>query len=207
MNLALKAMMAYLACLGLTAVAVSPALVGAVGHQSNVSTPPVDLPQIPGAEWYVGSATGIGGTGAASFLYVEGMTPWAILVVNAGNPLGVEAVTVSYDSMSKTLTITVTDSDSTNYVTILVNKAFVDAFISASDGVLDVRLTNGVSDKGRTAEFAPIPGVAVYVFQVEHFSTQTIAIGSKLITYALVGGVAGLLVVVAVVLAIRRRRH
>lgn len=207
MSPALRAVAGYLLSLGLaTLLAVSP-LSGAVGPPSGTTPAPgSDLPPVPGSEWAVAHASNAAHGGAATFIYAEGVTPWAVLVINAGDPHGVAAVNVSYDANTKTLTVTAQDSNSTNHVTILVNKAFVDRFISAAQGVLDVRMTNGVRDEGEAASHPGAGGSDVYVFQVDHFSTQVITMSSRLLTYVAIGGAAGLVVVAAVVVALRRRR-
>lgn len=206
MNWTKNAVLAYLTALGLAVLTAASPLAGALGGQAVGTGPGSDLPSVPNSEWAVTHAPGAAHSGAATFVYAEGVLPWAVLVINAGDPHGVAAVNVTYDANAKTLTVTAQDSNSTNHVTILVNKAFVDRFISASKGVLDVRETNGVRDEGEATSHAGAGGSDVYVFQVDHFSTQVITLSSKLLTYVVIGGAAGLVVLVAVIVAVRRRR-
>ena len=113
------------------------------------------------------------GTGAADFLFVEGYTPWAALIINAGDPTGVDRVTATFDEDTETLTIEATDNNSTNRVTILVNKAFADEYIASSEGKLDISTSHAVNYEGLETSNASAGG-GVYVFHITGFSTQTI---------------------------------
>ncbi|MFW5907923.1 MAG: hypothetical protein ACOC55_00870 [Candidatus Natronoplasma sp.] len=132
-------------------------------------TPPVD-----GADAVVGRAKNAAAYGAVTFLRVEGYEPWAALVINAGDPAGVDAVTVSFED--GTLIIEAEDENDANSVTILVNKAFADEHIADSEGDLDIEVSDAVNYEGMENSNASAGGGAVYVFHIEHFSTQTIEI-------------------------------
>lgn len=124
-----------------------------------------------GANSYKDKAENIG-YGAASFLFVDGYTPWAAMIVNAGDPGGVDMVTVSFDEETETLSIELTDSNSTNHATVLVNKNFADKYIADANLTFDLSDAvnyDGMEESNETAS-------DVYVFQVEHFSTQTIKV-------------------------------
>ncbi len=166
------------------------------------------IPPIDGADTYTDSAENIGGTGSVDFLFVEGYTPWAIMVVNADDPNGVDLVTVSFDQETDTLKIELTDSDSTNYATVLVNKAFADKYISESEDDLAFKLSDAVNYQGLDSSNA-IAEDAVYVFQVEHFSTQTIEISTASqegIPSAGIFTIILLTATVAVIVGIRRKK-
>ncbi|MBS3790794.1 MAG: hypothetical protein KGY66_07760, partial [Candidatus Thermoplasmatota archaeon] len=103
--------------------------------------------------------------------------PWAALVINAGDPAGVDAVTVDFED--DTLTIEATDSNDTNHVTILVNKAFADEHLADSEGDLNIETSDAVNYDGLDNSNESAGGGAMYVFQVESFSTQTIEISES----------------------------
>ncbi len=131
-------------------------------------------PPVAGGEAFEGKAQNAASSGAVTFLRVEGYTPWAALVVNAGDPHGVDAVTVDFDDETDTLTIEAQDSDTTNHVTILVNKAFADKYIADSEGDISIETSDAVNYEGMDNSNESAGGGAVYVFHIEHFSTQSI---------------------------------
>ncbi|MBS3781931.1 MAG: hypothetical protein KGY68_04915 [Candidatus Thermoplasmatota archaeon] len=138
--------------------------------------PPVNPPNKEG-EAFKNEAQNAASRGAATFLYVEGYEPWAALVINAGDPAGVDAVTVSFED--DTLIIEATDSNDTNHVTILVNKAFADEHLADSEGDLNIETSDAVNYDGLDNSNASAGGGAMYVFHIEHFSTQTIEISQE----------------------------
>ena len=167
-----------------------------------------DVP-VDGADAYTSTAENIGGTGAVDFLFVEGYTPWAAMVVNAGDPNGVDMVTISFDTETDTLSIELTDSDSANHATVLVNKAFADKYIGESEDDLAFELSDAVNFDGMDNSNASTGGGAVYVFQIEHFSTQTIEISGASQEGIPFMGVFSLILLtaaVAVIVGIRKRR-
>ncbi len=127
---------------------------------------------VDGAEDFIDYAEDAASRGAATFLKVEGYEPWAALVVNAGDPAGIDAVTVSFED--DVLRIEATDSNSTNHVSILINKAFADEYLADSEGDLDISTSDAVNYEGIDNSNASAGHGAVYVFHVEHFSTQWI---------------------------------
>ncbi|MEF8873205.1 MAG: FixG Ig-like domain-containing protein, partial [Candidatus Thermoplasmatota archaeon] len=133
--------------------------------------PPVDQED---AEAFIGKAKNAAAFGAVTFLKVEGYEPWAALVVNAGDPRGVDAVTVSFED--GTLIIEAEDENETNHVTILVNKAFADKYLGESEGDIEIEVSDAVNYEGLDNSNASAGGGAMYVFHIEHFSTQTIEI-------------------------------
>jgi len=140
------------------------------------SDPPFD-PPVDGGEAHENRAENAASNGAATFLWVEGYQPWAALVINAGDPAGIDAVTVSFED--ETLTIEATDSNSTNHVTILINKAFADEHLADSEGDLNIETSDAVNYDGMDESNASAGGGGVYVFQVEEFSTQTIEMSAE----------------------------
>ncbi|MFO8109751.1 MAG: ice-binding family protein [Thermoplasmata archaeon] len=138
--------------------------------------PPFD-PPVDGGEAYESRAENAASNGAATFLWVEGYQPWAALVINAGDPAGIDAITVSFED--ETLTIEATDSNSTNHVTILINKAFADEHLADSEGDLNIETSDAVNYDGMDESNASVGGGGVYVFQVEEFSTQTIKMSAE----------------------------
>ncbi|MFO7991358.1 MAG: hypothetical protein R6U61_03570 [Thermoplasmata archaeon] len=157
------------AAIAITFLALAITPVG-VQSQSYEFTPPVE-----GAEGYVNQARNASSYGAATFLQVEGYTPWAALVINAGNPDGVDMVTVTFDDETDTLTIEAQDSNDTNHASIMVNKAFADEYIADSEGNLDISTSDAVNYEGLDNSNESAGGGAVYVFHIEHFSTQTVS--------------------------------
>ncbi|MBS3781982.1 MAG: hypothetical protein KGY68_05175 [Candidatus Thermoplasmatota archaeon] len=141
-----------------------------------MSSQPFD-PPVDGGEARENRAEGAAANGAATFLKVEGYNPWAALVINAGDPAGVDAVTVDFED--DTLTIEATDSNDTNHVTILVNKAFADEHLADSEGDLNIETSDAVNYDGLDNSNESAGGGAMYVFQVESFSTQTIEISES----------------------------
>ena len=139
-----------------------------------MSSQPEFAPPVDGAEAFVGRAEDAAAHGAATFLKVEGYEPWAALVINAGDPAGVDAVTISFED--GTLIIEAEDENDANSVTILVNKAFADEHIADSEGDLDIEVSDAVNYEGLDNSNASAGGGAMYVFHIEHFSTQTIEI-------------------------------
>jgi len=116
-------------------------------------------------------------SGVATFLQVEGYDPWAALVINAGDPAGVDAVTVSFED--ETLRIEAEDENDTNHVTILINKAFADEHLADSEGNLNIETSDAVNYDGLDESNASAGGRAMYVFHIEHFSTQWIEISEE----------------------------
>lgn len=97
--------------------------------------PPIDLPPVPYTiESAIGVATNAGGTGIATFVFADGVEPWAALIVKAGTPDGIDSVTVTLSLETKTLSIQANDAEPSNVVTILVNKGFIDAHIAGAEG-------------------------------------------------------------------------
>ncbi len=142
-----------------------------------MSSPPFDLPvDRENAEGAIDRAEGAAAHGAATFLKVEGYEPWAALVINAGDPAGVDAVTVSFED--ETLLIEATDNNDTNHVTILINKAFADEHLADSEGDLNIETSDAVNYEGLDNSNASAGGGAMYVFHIEHFSTQTIEVSA-----------------------------
>ncbi len=138
-------------------------------------SPPNDFdPPVDGAGAYINEAENAAAHGASTFLKVEGYEPWAALVVNAGDPRGVDAVTVTFKD--GVLRIEATDSNSTNHVTILINKAFADRHLDDAEGNLDISISDAVNYEGLENSNASAGHAAVYVFHIEHFSTQWIEI-------------------------------
>lgn len=136
-------------------------------------------PPVGNAEAYYDSAENAAKEGLATFLGVQGYTPWAALVINAGNPAGIDVVTVDFVEETETFTIKATDSDPTNYVTILINKAFADKYITDSEGDIEIETSDAVNYEGMDNSNDSAGGGAVYVFQIEHFSTQSIILTTK----------------------------
>lgn len=141
--------------------------------------PPVELPSVPfDSESAIGLATGAGGTGVATFLFAEDVEPWAALIVRAGTPDGIDRVTVTLSQEDRTVTIEAEDADHTNVVTILVNKAFIDAYIASSENDLSLEVSDAVNYQGMMAS-ADAGGADVYVFVVMHFSVQSITLSAQ----------------------------
>ncbi len=190
----------------------------AAGSGVAAPAPPVDLPPIPGkdVEAAIGMAENAGGLGAATFLFAEEDSPWAALVVNAGTPEGVDRVSVTYTSETRSLLLEVEDDLPTNVVTILVSGAFVEDFVADADGSLSIEVPDAVNYEGLVAS-EEAGGEEVYVFVVTHFSVHTILltplaggfpsigeVGLNATGWVLVG-TAVALVVGAAGLALRRR--
>ncbi|MBS3816978.1 MAG: hypothetical protein KGY76_05385 [Candidatus Thermoplasmatota archaeon] len=136
--------------------------------------PPVDRED---AEAFKDRAENASAHGAATFLKVEGYEPWAALVINAGDPRGVDAVTVDFDD--ETLIIEAEDSNETNHVTILFNKEFADEHLADAESDLDINTSDAVNYQGLDNSNASAGDNAMYVFQIDHFSTQTIEIAAE----------------------------
>ncbi len=135
--------------------------------------PPVDIPEK--ADAFLNRAENAA-SGAATFLKVEGYEPWAALVINAGDPEGVDEVTVSFED--DTLIIEATDDNDTNHVTILMNKAFADEYLADAEDDLEIETSDAVNYEGLDNSNASAGGRAMYVFHIRHFSTQTIEVSS-----------------------------
>ncbi|MFP4050729.1 MAG: hypothetical protein ACLFVB_03185, partial [Thermoplasmata archaeon] len=112
----------------------------------DVSNPGDDINLPVGGQIFNNSTENASANGAATFLRVEDYQPWAALVINAGDPSGVDLVTVSFDN--DTLTITAQDSNETNHATILVNKEFADKYIADSEGNLEINVSDAVNYEG-----------------------------------------------------------
>lgn len=137
---------------------------------------PIDIP-FDEIHEKIGRANGAGASGVATFMKAEGYDRWASLVINAEDANGVESVTIEFKD--EKLVIEVTDEKEDNYVTILVNKNFVDEHISNSEGNLNIETSSGaVVYQGLDESHPSAGGGAVYVFQIEHFSTHNIEISS-----------------------------
>ncbi|MFO7792204.1 MAG: hypothetical protein R6W73_04370 [Candidatus Saliniplasma sp.] len=141
---------------------------------------PIDIdPPVEGGEIFRNRVENASANGAATFLEVEGYDPWAALVINAGDPAGVDEVSVSFDD--ETLRIEAQDSNSTNNVSILINKEFADEHLADAEGNLEVNTSDAVNYEGLENSNTSAGGGAVYVFHIEHFSTQWIEISSQLV--------------------------
>ncbi|MFW6375903.1 MAG: hypothetical protein ACOCZJ_01950, partial [Thermoplasmatota archaeon] len=154
-----------------------------VFHIEHFSTQTIEIskqndfePPVEGGQAFTDKAENAAANGAATFLRVEGYEPWAALVVNAGNPDGVDAVTVSFEN--DTLAIDAQDSNETNHVMILVNKEFADEHLADSEGDLDIETSDAVNYDGLDESNQSAGGGGMYVFHIEHFSTQTIEISA-----------------------------
>jgi len=133
----------------------------------------VDIdPPVEGGETFRNTAQNAASYGAASFIWVEDYEPWAALVINAGDPAGIDSVTVSFED--DTLRIEAQDSNSINHVTILINKAFADEHLADAEADLEIETSDAVNYDGLDNSNASAGGGAVYVFHIEHFSTQWI---------------------------------
>ncbi len=140
-------------------------------------TPPSDfVPPVEDAKGYYDSAKNAAAHGAVTFLKVEGYEPWAAAVVNAGDPRGVDMVTVSFED--GVLRIEVTDNNHTNHVSILMNRAFADEHLADAEGDLEIETSDAVNYEGLDRSNASVGGGAVYVFHVENFSTQWIEVSA-----------------------------
>lgn len=189
------------------------------GLVSAQTEPPVELPPVPfDIESAIGLATDAGGTGVATFLFAEGVEPWAALIVRAGSPDGIDRVSVTLSQESRTVTIEAEDADSTNVVTILVNEAFIDTYVATAEADLSIEVSEAVNYDGIEAS-ADAGGVEVYVFVVMHFSTQSITLSAQTSSLGTLLGPGGLTVMgwivvgaalaailVASFVAFRRRR-
>jgi len=133
--------------------------------------PPFD-PPVENGETHRNRAEDAAAHGAATFLQVEGYEPWAALVINAGDPAGVDEVTVAFED--DTLIIEATDSNDTNHVNILINKAFADEYLAEAESDIEIEVSDAVNYRGLDESNASAGGGAMYVFHIEHFSTQTI---------------------------------
>ncbi len=134
-------------------------------------------PPVAGGQAYMDQAQNAAAHGASTFLKVEGYEPWAALVINAGDPTGVDMVTVSFDD--DVLRIEATDSNTTNYVTILINKAFADQHLADSEGSLDMSTSDAVNYEGMDNSNESAGNSAMYVFHIENFSTQWIEVTAE----------------------------
>ncbi len=134
-------------------------------------------PPLDGAQAYMDQAENAAAHGAATFIKVDGYEPWAVLVINAGNPMGVDLVTVTFDN--GVLRIEATDSDSTNHATILMNKEFANQHLADAEGNLEIETSDAVNYRGLNQSHPGAGNNAMYVFQIEHFSTQWIEISTK----------------------------
>lgn len=150
-------------------------LFGSLASAQHVQ-PPVDLPPAPfDIETAIGVATGAGGTGVATFVFADGIEPWSALIVRAGTSDGVDRVTLTLSMETRTLTIEAEDSVPTNVATILVNKDFVRTYVETAEDSLAIQVSQAVNYQGLTVS-DDAGGAEVYVFNVTHFSTQTIKI-------------------------------
>jgi len=148
-----------------------------VGYDTQVQAP-IDIdPPVEGGETFRSKAQNAASHGAASFLWVEGYEPWAALVINAGDPRGVDTVTASFED--DTLRIEATDDNNTNHVSILINKEFADEHLADAEGDLDIEFSDAVNYQGLDNSNASAGGGAVYVFHIEHFSTQWIEMSAE----------------------------
>ncbi len=134
-------------------------------------------PPVAGGQAYTDQAQNAAANGAATFLKVDGYEPWAALVINAGDSRGVDKVTVSFED--EVLRIEATDSNTTNYVTILINKAFADKYLADSEGNLDISTSDAVNYEGMDNSNASAGNSAMYVFHIENFSTQWMEITAE----------------------------
>ncbi|MFP4000553.1 MAG: hypothetical protein ACLFSM_04575 [Thermoplasmata archaeon] len=154
-----------------------------VFHIDHFSTQTIELntpafdPPVEGGKAFTDRAENAAAHGAATFLKVEGYEPWAALVINAGDPDGMDAVTVSFED--ETLRIEAEDSNSTNHVTILLNKDFADEHLADSEGDLDIETSDAVNFDGLDNSNVSAGGGAMYVFQIDHFSTQWIEVSAQ----------------------------
>ncbi|MGM0404580.1 MAG: hypothetical protein ACQEQM_00365 [Thermoplasmatota archaeon] len=138
----------------------------------------VDIdPPVEGGETFRNTAQNAASNGAASFLWVEDYKPWAALVINAGDQRGVDAVTASFEN--DTLRIEAQDSNSTNHVTILINKEFADEYLADAESDLEIETSDAVNYDGLENSNSSAGGGAVYVFHIEHFSTQWFEISAE----------------------------
>ncbi|MEF8832978.1 MAG: hypothetical protein V5A66_05630, partial [Candidatus Thermoplasmatota archaeon] len=111
------------------------------GEESQPFDPPVD-----DGEARENRAEDAAANGSATFIKVEGYDPWAALVINAGDPAGVDAVTVDFEN--NTLIIEATDSNETNHVSILINKAFADEHLAEAEDDLEINTSDAVNYDG-----------------------------------------------------------
>ena len=161
MNKKIGAIMSIMVLLTVMSMGVS------YGYTETTFEPPIE-----GAQAYVNQARNASAYGAVTFLKVEGYTPWAAMVINAGNPMGVDMVSVSFEE--GVLRIEARDSNSTNHASILVNKEFADRYLDDAEGNLDISTSDAVNYQGLDNSNASAGNSAVYVFHIEHFSTQWI---------------------------------
>ncbi len=158
-----------------------PVYVFQIDHFSTQSiemfAPPFDPPGRTG-EMGTAIAEDAARSGVATFLKVDGYEPWAALVINAGHPDGVDEVTVEFDG--ETLIIEATDEkEESNSVTILMNKEFADEHLADAEDDLDIETSDAVNYEGLDGSNASAGGRAMYVFQIESFSTQTIEVSAE----------------------------
>ncbi len=167
--------------------------------------PDFDLPT--GLECNIlGSATSIGPS-AVTFLCVDGYSPWAAMVVEAGTPMGFDSIVISFDGNN--LRIEVTDQQS-RAVTILVNKAFADQHLDSSEGNLDIRTSDAVNYEGLQDTVQGVPeGIEgpFYVFIITSFSIRWVEMSEKLPILFIVGGVVAAVVVIGLVILMMKRRR
>lgn len=115
----------------------------------------------------------VGGQGAAEFIEVSGYDPWACLVVNAGKPSGIDAVTVTFNKEDDYLRIDAQDSDTTQIALVMINKAFADKYLADAQGNVEVKKSDAVNYEGLKRK-SEADNNQVYVFKISGFSTQTI---------------------------------
>jgi hypothetical protein len=152
-------------------------------------------------------AKNAGSSGKTTFLYVDEYKHWVVKVNKAKDKNGVDLVTVEYDEDTHKLTITASDSNSTNNVNILINKKFVDELITEDPENLNFDLSEAVNYKGLNTSNASNGNGANYVFHIKHFSTQFIKL-SPIVYISSAGylaiGIGGLLIVLAAIFLFRR---
>ena len=171
----LVAWLAAMLILSVFGLAISSSVSNATEDDGEVEeqAPPFELPvDEENAEGAIDRAEDAAEDGAATFLKVEGYEPWAALVINAGDPAGVDEVTVDFED--NTLIIEATDSNDTNQVNILINKAFADEYLAEAESDLEIETSDAVNYEGLDESNASAGGGAMYVFHIDHFSTQTI---------------------------------
>lgn len=167
--------------------------------------PPIDLPSQ--FQCAFGEATSLS---AVTFLCVEGYAPWAALIVEAGDPFGIDQATATFDGT--TLRIEVTDSDEgvDPNVIILINKAFADDHLVEFGSDPAIQTSDAVNYEGLESSHTQAPGGIggpFYVFIISSFSTQFIEMSKGFPVLLVAGGaVAALVVLAAVVVLLRRRR-
>ncbi len=140
--------------------------------------PPVDIdPPVENGEMFRNRTTNAAAHGSVTFLRVGDYKPWAASVINAGDPRGVDEVTISFEN--DTLVIEARDSNHTNHVSILINRNFADEYLAEAESNIEMNISDAVNYKGLEDSNASVGGNGVYVFHIEHFSTQRIEISQK----------------------------